>query len=267
MPRSRAVAAQDLEEDDSQAEDVASLIDLTAEAEGLFGAHVGRRADHRSIVGQARIQVRAPGQPEVDQARAAKVVNEHVGWLDVAVEHPLAMRMIDRVCQVAKGPGGRGRIEPMLVPIPVQRPPAHEMEGHPASSVRKPGVVHGHDVGVVEPGGRSSLAEEPLHHPFVGVGLLENLEGHIAIEPGVKRQEDLSETAIPQPFPQLKPPERAERPSAPGFRPVQRRIRGAGLGLEHPLVPLRHPRLGPGVILLAVDLPAAVWAKIARFTC
>ena len=36
------------------------------------------------------------------------------------------------------------------------------------------------------------------------VGLLENLEGHIAIEPGAKRQEDLSETAIPQPFPQLK---------------------------------------------------------------
>ena len=63
------------------------------------------------------------------------VVNEHVGWLDVAMEHPLAMRMIDRVCQVAKDPGGRGRIEPMLVPIPVQRPPAHEMEGHPASSV------------------------------------------------------------------------------------------------------------------------------------
>ena len=133
--------------------------------------------------------------------------------------------------------------------------------------VLKPGVVHGHDVGVVEPGGRSSLAEEPLHHPFVGVGLLENLEGHIAIEPGVKRQEDLSETAIPQPFPQLKPPERAERPPAPGFCPAQRRIRGTGLGLEHPLEPLRHPRLGLGVILPAVDVPAAVWAKIAPFTC
>src|SRR5208337_3485100 len=131
----------------------------------------------------------------------------------------------------------------------------------------KPSVVYGHDVGVVEPGGRSSLSEEPLHHPFGGVGLLENLEGHIAIEPGVERQEDLSETAIPQPFPQLKPPERPERPPAPGFRPAQRRIRGAGLGLEQPLESRRHPRLGLGVILSAVDVPAAVWAEIALFAC
>ena len=99
--------------------------------------------------------------------------------------------------------------------------------------VLKPGVVHSHDVGVVEPGGRSSLAEEPLHHPFVGVGLLENLEGHIAIEPGVKRQEDLSETAIPQPFPQLKPPERAERPPAPGGQSVSvRHFPGRTIGVS-----------------------------------
>ena len=151
------------------------------------------------------------------------VVNQHVGRLDVAMKHTLAVRMIDCVGQVAEDPGSRGRIEPMLVSVPVERTPADEVERHPASSLIKPGVVHGHDVGVVEASRRSSLSEEPLHHPFRGVGLFEHLEGHVAIEPGVERQEHLSETAIAEPFPQLEPPERAERPPAPCFwsSPVQ----------------------------------------------
>ena len=63
--------AEHLEEDDAQAEDVAPLVDLPAEAQGLLGAHVGRGADHGAVVGQAGVEVGPPGQAEVDQPGAA----------------------------------------------------------------------------------------------------------------------------------------------------------------------------------------------------
>ena len=90
-----------------------------------------------------------------------------------------------RVGQVAEDPGGGRRVQAMMVAIPAQRPAAHEVEGHPASAVVEAGVMDGHDIGVVEPGRGPGLAEESLHHPLARIGLLEDLERHVAIEPGI----------------------------------------------------------------------------------
>ena len=113
-------------------------------------------------------------------------------------------------------------IHPMVVAIPPQRPAADELIGDPAPAVVEPGVMHGHDVGVVEPRHRPGLAEEPLHHPLARIGLLEHLDRHVAIEPGIVGPEHLAEPAVTQPLAQLKSPQRAQRAPRPGLDPVDR---------------------------------------------
>ena len=47
-------------------------------AQGLLGAHVGRRADDRAFASQVGLKVRPAGQAEIDQSRPPLVVDEHV---------------------------------------------------------------------------------------------------------------------------------------------------------------------------------------------
>ena len=113
-------------------------------------------------------------------------------------------------------------VHPMLVAIPPQGTSADELIGDPAPAVIKPGVMDGHDIGVVEPRHRPGLAEESLHDPFAGIGLFEHLHCHVAVEPRIVGPKHLPETAVAQPLAQLKPPETAERSRAPGLHPVDR---------------------------------------------
>ena len=167
----------------------------------------------------------SPRQAEVDQPGTAEVVDQDVGRLDVPVQDPLAVGVVDGVGQVAEDPGGGRRVEAMMVAIPVQRPPADEMEGHPAAAVVEARVVDGHDVGMVQPRRGPGLAEEALHHALARIGLLEHLEGHVPVEPGVVGQVDVPEAPVSQPLAELKSTERAQRTPAPGLRPVGNRSR------------------------------------------
>jgi hypothetical protein len=212
--------AKTLEEDNPQAEDIAPLIDLSAEAKGLFRAHIRWRSYHRTVASQAGINVRSPGQTEIDQPGTAEVIDEHVGWFDVSVQDTLMMGMVDRISQVAQDSSGRWRIQTVMVAIPPERPPADEMESDPAPSIIETGIMNGNDVGMIQPRRGPGLSEEPLHDPLVGIGLLEHLECDVPIEPGIKREKDLPEAAIPQSFAELKPSQRPQRPPAPCLGPV-----------------------------------------------
>jgi hypothetical protein len=165
------------------------------------------------------------------------VVDEHVGWLYVSMQYPLAMSMINRISKVAEDPSGRWRIQAVMVTIPPKRSPTDEMESNPAPSIIKPGVMNGNDVGMIQPGRGPGLSEKPLHDPLARIGLLEHLERHVPIEPRIKREKDLPEAAVSQTFAKLKPSQRPQGPPAPGLSPVGRsfRIRRASWALDRVL--------------------------------
>jgi hypothetical protein len=58
------------------------------------------------------------------------------------------------------------------------------------------GVMHAHDIGVIEPGGGPRFPEKSLHNALAWIGLLEDLECHVAIQPGIEREIDLPESTI-----------------------------------------------------------------------
>ena len=51
--------------------------------------------------------------------------------------------------------------------------------------------------------GRQS-GSRPLHHALARIRLLEDLQRHVAIQPGIERELDLSESTVPQPFSKVK---------------------------------------------------------------
>src|SRR5207302_10719433 len=104
----------------------------------------------------------------------------------------------------------------------------------PAPSLIASGVMDAHDIRVVEPGDRPGLAEEPLHQPLAGIGLLEHLDRHIPIEPGIERQEDQAEPAIAQLLAELEPPQAAQGAPLPRPEPVDLLTELRDLRVERP---------------------------------
>ena len=74
----------------SQAVDVGPPVDRAGS--GLLGTHVPRRAEQAVVVGQARVGQPA-SQAEVGHPDVPLAVDQQVGGLDVAVDHPLLVRM------------------------------------------------------------------------------------------------------------------------------------------------------------------------------
>ncbi len=66
-------------------------------ARGLLRAHVSGRAQDRSLDCQRGVIVKSARETEVRQARAARGLNDHVGRLDVAVDHSSTVGMVERV--------------------------------------------------------------------------------------------------------------------------------------------------------------------------
>jgi hypothetical protein len=81
------------------------------------------------------------------------------------------------------------------------------MEGHPALSLVKSSVMNGDDIRMIKSCRRSRFPEKPLHHSRAWIGLLEDLECDIAVESGIVRQKNVSESTVSQPLAQLEPPQ------------------------------------------------------------
>ena len=93
----RQLPGQHLVEDDPQAVDVATAIDLVGLAPRLLGAHVGRRAQHLAVERHRDLARFTLGQPEVHQVRPARLVEHDVRGLDVAMHDPLFVRVLQGV--------------------------------------------------------------------------------------------------------------------------------------------------------------------------
>ena len=84
-------AADQLVEDDPQAEDVGATIDPVSLAPDLLGAHVGRRAGQAFAPAEILFLQR---QAEVGQIGLAGPVDQEVGRLDVPVDQPVLVGVV-----------------------------------------------------------------------------------------------------------------------------------------------------------------------------
>jgi len=223
LARKRGSAGQDRVEGRPQAVDVAGRAELLPIVFGLLRAHVGRSAD-RTDGGRPRpfgagargegllaakprvfVAVERAGQAPVDDQRLVVLVQHHVLRFDVTVQDAPAVRIGDRVAdghqpfhQQAQSRAALGRPAAALmeaVDLLFQRLAAdepHRVTG--VALVVLPQAVDGHDPRVFEPPGDLGLHEEPA--PALGIAcppLLEELQGHLAVQVLAERHENLAQ--------------------------------------------------------------------------
>jgi hypothetical protein len=122
-------------------------VPLTA---GLFRAHVGRRAGQAAELAIVLVLER---QPEIGQVRPAQGIEQDVGRLDIAVDQPVSVGVMQcfgdpgdelgRIPERGTAPRHPGR---QVAPLDVVRD--HEAE----AVVGAPDIVDRHDVGMIQPG-------------------------------------------------------------------------------------------------------------------
>ena len=94
-PPNGARAGQEGIEDGAQAVDVAGCRHRPASARGLLGSHVRRGAKDGARLGQLAVSLDLAGQAEVGDVRPALVVDQDIGWLEVAVKDAPQMGVVD----------------------------------------------------------------------------------------------------------------------------------------------------------------------------
>ena len=152
----------------------------------LLRRGVARGAEHRARgFGPARLGERA-GETEVGDADDAVLVEEEVRGLDVAVQDPACVRVLERRRDVATDPGGLRHAEERL---PVEhRPEAaalEQLEHHERHVVLAP-VVDGDDVRMVQRGRDLRLGPEPAEERRVlGQRRVQHLDRDATTQPGV----------------------------------------------------------------------------------
>ena len=160
----RAPAGEQLVPDDAHGVQVRPVIGLPVR-HGLLRRHVARRAQRepgRRDELRARRLVQRLGHAEVHQQRVP--AREHdVVWLDVAVDHPLAVGVGQRVEHVAQDPDGvlQGQLALAREPVPerLALDVRHDVED---GAVGLATVVQRQDRGMLELRRHLDLAQEPL---------------------------------------------------------------------------------------------------------
>ena len=192
----RRVAGQHLVEHHAQRVDVGAGGDLPL-AHRLLGPHVVRRAERHAGLGHpvAAGLARGQGDAEVGHQRAA-VVQQDVLGLDVAVDHPVPVGVVERRGHLGGDPHRVGHGELLL---PVEPAPerlaldeGHDVEEEAVGLAR---VEQREDVRVLQVGGELDLGQEPLGADDGGELGPEQLEGDLPVVPEVLGQEDRGHAA------------------------------------------------------------------------
>ena len=184
-------------------------------APGLLGTHVGRRAGQPPTLAEVLI---LEGKPEIGHAGFARGVDQDVGGLDVPVDQPSAMGVMqgvgDRGDQFRRIPEGRAS----LFHPDCQVASFDELRDDEAEPVfRAAHVVDRHDVGMVQLGENSGFDEKRFHILGAGDSFgVRHLDGDRAVEVIVVSQIDPSEPALTEP---------ADDPVAPDLGGIA--VRGA----------------------------------------
>ena len=156
LPRRRRVAAcQELVQQHAERVDVRGGADRLA-AQLLRGGVVGRQRTH-ALAGELvrvvpRIGLEQLGDAEVEQLHVTFAVDQDVAWLDVAVDHEMAVRVGNGLEHDTKERHALGHAHLRGVAVAVDALPVHELEHEVRLAAgRDAGVEQAGDVGVREP--------------------------------------------------------------------------------------------------------------------
>ncbi|MCO5168447.1 MAG: hypothetical protein M9894_19070 [Planctomycetes bacterium] len=263
----RRAAGEALVEDRPEAVDVGARVERLVVAHGLLGRHVAGGAQRGAGGGQALV---APGlgDAEVRDPRHAVRVEEDVRRLEVAVEDPAPVRVLEPVRRLRQHLEGAALVHGPGAPQErVQRLAADQLHGQVADAVGLADVVDRDDVAVREARRGAGLVEEALHVLARGVDAREErLQGHRALQALVHGLVDGPHAALGD---QRRD---AVGPHAPPDEPRgrQRLARVLARRLQEPPVVRsrgREPRVGvPGARMLGPGARPAVGAgpQVAR---
>ncbi len=192
----RQPAGHQLEADDAERVEVGGRAGGLAPR--LLGRQVGRGAEHRADLRDVRL-LGGLGDAEVGELDHAVGVDEQVAGLDVAVHDAVAMRVVEPAAGLGEHVhGGARRHRPAVAQQLGARVPVDEL--HDDELARRVAVRAEvedlHDVRVHEPRGGERLALEARHEARVlGQVLGEQLDRHVALQPGVERELDRGHAA------------------------------------------------------------------------
>ena len=154
-----------------------------AGALGLLGRHVGQRADHvaraRERVAGGHVRHPEVGQLRESSARGGLREHHHVLGLDVAVDHPARVRVLEGLAE--RGSDARDvavRNRARMHQLGKRSAPNQLRDEIHVVLVRGQ-LVDGHDARVVQPRCGARLALDPLTGPAVARN---RLHGHLALE-------------------------------------------------------------------------------------
>ena len=170
---------------------------------GLFGRHVGGRAEDLAVHRHRHFARFAAGQAEVHEVRLAVAVDHDVGRLQVAMDDALLVGMVQRVGDLG-AQLGRFAAGELLAGEPVaQRDAADEVADDVDDVAIAADFVDADDAGVAELGGGAGFAEE--FFLFLGrhAAVPRDFDGHRAVELLVAGLPHAAEAADAEPFDQL----------------------------------------------------------------
>ena len=153
----------------------------------LLGRHVGGGAQHRAAAGDARAVGRRR-DAEVDELRDRVVAQQHVGRLDVAVDHPVGVRVVERSAELARHARHPPRAQRAVAQRGRERLTGHVLHDDQHALVVDRGVVDRHEVRVVQRRAELRLAHEALLDVSRAVGM-QPLDRHLAVETFVLAQQ------------------------------------------------------------------------------
>ena len=192
----RRLSYHHLVEHGAQGVHVAACVQLPV-AHGLLGTHVVRRPDRQSRLREPRAACLAHRKrdPEVRNQGLA-VVQQHVLGLDVAVDHPVSVRVIQcRRHRLGDFEGvADGQLLLAMQPLS-QRLALHQWHDIVKKRVRLARVVERQNVRVLQVGRDLDLLQEPLGPNHRGQFRPQDLQGHFAVVFYVVREVDRSHAA------------------------------------------------------------------------
>nr|CAB3468141.1 unnamed protein product [Digitaria exilis] len=204
-------ASREREEDNAAGPDVGLGAVVAAAQEDLGRDEHGRPADgvEQQRVTSGRVDQR--GEPEIGDLDVARVVDEDVVGLDVAVVHPEGVAVVERRHQLLEHTPRGGLTDATAGDeVGVEGAAGDELHDHEDGALGGHHLVDAHDVGVAHAAHDVDLAHHlPLHLHVAGLGqvvLVHDLDGHMVTGLQVHRTVHFGEAALAEQFAQLLPP-------------------------------------------------------------
>ena len=144
-----------------------------------FGSQVGERTHGGAFAGELRVGG-GVGQPEVDEAGEVAVAEQDVGGFDVAVNHLLRVRGIQRGGDLAHNGDRPRRVQGTVsVEHALEVGAVYEPHVNVELAVDLAAAVDGHHMRVVQPSSGPGLAEQPFpKRGVVGVAAGQQFQCH-----------------------------------------------------------------------------------------